>query len=41
MYVSALGGIFFCVDKPPNEENLNGSILNAAAVIKNVLASAA
>jgi hypothetical protein len=27
--------------KTPNEDNLNGSILNVAAVIKNVLASAA
>jgi hypothetical protein len=36
-----LGGIFFCGDKPPNEDNLNGSILNVAAVIKNVVASAA
>jgi hypothetical protein len=36
-----LGGLFFCGDKPPKEENLNGSILNVASVIKNVLASAA
>jgi hypothetical protein len=38
---SRLGGLFFCGDKPPNEENLNGSILNVAAIIKNVVASAA
>jgi hypothetical protein len=36
-----LGGIFFCGDKPPNEDTLNGSILNVAAVIKNVVASEA
>jgi hypothetical protein len=38
---SRLGGIFFCGDKPPNKNALNGSILNVAAVIKNVVASAA
>jgi hypothetical protein len=32
---------FFCGDKPPQEDNLNGSILNVASVIKNVVASAA
>jgi hypothetical protein len=32
---------FFCGDKPPQEDTLNGSILNVAAVIKNVFASAA
>jgi hypothetical protein len=36
-----LGGLFFCGDKPPNEDNLNGSILNVASIIKNVVASAA
>jgi hypothetical protein len=36
-----LGGLFFCGDKPPVEENLNCSILNVASVIKNVVASAA
>jgi hypothetical protein len=38
---SRLGGLFFCGDKSPHEDNLNGSILNAASVIKNVVASAA
>jgi hypothetical protein len=38
---SHLGGLFFCVDKPPKEDNLNGSILNVTSVIKNVAASAA
>jgi hypothetical protein len=36
-----LGGLLFCGDKPPNEENINGSILNVAAIIKNVVVSAA
>jgi hypothetical protein len=36
-----LGGLFYCGDKPPHADILNGSILNAAAVIKNVVASAA
>jgi hypothetical protein len=38
---SLLGGLFFCGDKPPNEDTLNGLILNMASVIKNVVASAA
>jgi hypothetical protein len=38
---SPLGGHFFCGYKPPNEDNLNGSILNVAAVIKNLVASVA
>jgi hypothetical protein len=38
---SRLGGLFFSGDKSPHEDNLNGSILNAASVIKNVVASAA
>jgi hypothetical protein len=38
---SRLGGFFECGDKPPNADKLNGSILNAAAVINNVVASAA
>jgi hypothetical protein len=38
---SRLGGLFFCGDKTPHEDNLNGSILNVASVIKNVVASAA
>jgi hypothetical protein len=38
---SRMGGIFFCGDKPPNEDILNGSILNVTAVIKNVVAPSA
>jgi hypothetical protein len=38
---SRLGDLFFCGDKSPHEDNLNGSILNVASVIKNVVASAA
>jgi hypothetical protein len=38
---SRLGGIFFLGNKSPEQETLNGSILNVAAVIKNVVASAA
>jgi hypothetical protein len=38
---SRLGGLFFCGDKSPHEDNLNGSILNVASVIKNVVASEA
>jgi hypothetical protein len=38
---SRLGGLFFCGDKSPHEDNLNSSILNVASVIKNVFASAA
>jgi hypothetical protein len=38
---NGLGGLFFCGDKPPKEDTLNGSILNMASVIKNVVASAA
>jgi hypothetical protein len=38
---SRLDGLLFCGDKPPKEYTLNGSILNVASVIKNVLASAA
>jgi hypothetical protein len=37
---SRLGGLFFCGDKSPHEDNLNGSILNAASVINNMVASA-
>jgi hypothetical protein len=36
-----LGGLFFCGGKSPNEDNLDGSILNVASVINNVVASAA
>jgi hypothetical protein len=38
---SHLGGLFFCGDKPPQEDTLNGSILNVASVIKNVVTSEA
>jgi hypothetical protein len=38
---SRLGGMFFLGNKYPEQETLNGSILNVAAVIKNVVASAA
>jgi hypothetical protein len=36
-----LGGLFYLGYNPPNENKLNGSILNVASVIKNVVASAA
>jgi hypothetical protein len=38
---SRLGGMFFCGDKSPHEDNLNGYILYVTSVIKNVVASAA
>jgi hypothetical protein len=38
---SHLGGLFFCGDKSPQQDKLNGSILNVVSVIKNVVASAA
>jgi hypothetical protein len=38
---SRLGGLFFCGNKSPHQDRLNGSILNVASVIKNVFASAA
>jgi hypothetical protein len=38
---SRLGGLFFCGDKPPQEDTLNGSSLNVVSVIRNVVASAA
>jgi hypothetical protein len=37
---SRLGGLFFLGNKSPEQDTLNGSILNVAAVIKNVAASA-
>jgi hypothetical protein len=37
---SRIGGLFFCGDKPPQKDTLNGSILNVVSVIKNVVASA-
>jgi hypothetical protein len=36
-----IGGLFFCSNKSPQEDNLNGSILNADSVKKNKVASAA
>jgi hypothetical protein len=36
-----LGGLFLCSDKPPQQDTLNGSILNLASAIKNVVVSAA
>jgi hypothetical protein len=36
-----LGGIFYLGYNQPNQDKLNGSILNIASVIKNVVASAA
>jgi hypothetical protein len=38
---SRVGGLFFFGNKFPEQDTLNGSILNVAAVIKNVVASAA
>jgi hypothetical protein len=38
---SQLGGLFYLGYNSPNEDKLNGSILNVASVIKNVVASAA
>jgi hypothetical protein len=38
---SRLGGLFFLGNKSPKQETLNGSILNVAVIIKNVVASAA
>jgi hypothetical protein len=38
---SRLGGLFFLGNTSPEQDTLNGSILNVAAVIKNVVASAA
>jgi hypothetical protein len=39
--LSHIGVLFFCGDKPPKEDTLNGSFLNMASVINNVVASAA
>jgi hypothetical protein len=38
---SRLGSLFFCGDKPPQEDTLNGSILNVVSAIKNMVASSA
>jgi hypothetical protein len=38
---SRLGGLFFCGDKYPQQDTLNGFILSVASVINNVVASAA
>jgi hypothetical protein len=37
---SRLGGLFFLGNNPPKQDKLNGSILNVASIIKNVVASA-
>jgi hypothetical protein len=37
---SRLGGLFFCGNKSPQQDKLNGSRLNVASVIKKVAASA-
>jgi hypothetical protein len=37
---SRLGGLFFLGNKSPKQDTLNGSVLNVASVIKNVVASA-
>jgi hypothetical protein len=37
---SRVGGLFFLGNKFPEQETLDGSILNVAAVIRNVVASA-
>jgi hypothetical protein len=36
-----LGGLFYCGDKLQHAEILNGSILDASAVINNLVASSA
>jgi hypothetical protein len=38
---SRLIGLFCCGNKPPKEDTLNVSIIKAASVIKNMVASAA
>jgi hypothetical protein len=38
---SHLGGLLFCGEKPPKEDNVNASIINVASFIKHVVASAA
>jgi hypothetical protein len=37
---SRLRGLFFCGDKSPQQDTLNGSILNVDSIIKKVIASA-
>jgi hypothetical protein len=37
---SRLGGLFYLGNKSPDQDTLNGSIFNVAAVVKNVVASA-
>jgi hypothetical protein len=36
-----LGGLFLLGNKTPNQDELNGSILNVPSIIKNVVASTA
>jgi hypothetical protein len=38
---SRLGGLFFLGQQTPNQDKLNGSILNVTSIIKNAVASAA
>jgi hypothetical protein len=38
---SRLGDLFYCGNKPPQADKLNGYILNAAAIVNNIVASAA
>jgi hypothetical protein len=38
---SRLGGLFFLGNTPPEHDKLNGSILNVASIIKNMVASVA
>jgi hypothetical protein len=38
---SRIRGLFFLKNKSPEQDTLNGSILNVASVIKNIVASAA
>jgi hypothetical protein len=38
---SRLGGLFFLGNTSPDQDRINGSIINVASIIKNVVASAA
>jgi hypothetical protein len=38
---SRLGGLFFLGNKSPEQDTLNGSILNVSSIIKNMVASTA
>jgi hypothetical protein len=41
MHTSTWGGLFFCGDKHPKEDTLNGFILNVVSFIKNTVSSEA